>query len=68
MLTVALGTVPTFLAVLMGILINNHRLSDLRANMDGRFSDLRAHMDQRFTDEARVNEARFTRLEGRLAR
>ena len=39
--------VPT-LAVLVGILINNSRLGDLRSHMDTRLSDLRAHMDSRF--------------------
>ena len=32
-------------AVLIGILVNNSRLNDLRAQM----TDLRTHMDQRFT-------------------
>ncbi len=32
--------VPT-LAVLVGILINNARLTDLRAHMDARFDDMR---------------------------
>ncbi|MGA2741147.1 MAG: hypothetical protein ABSG65_27375 [Bryobacteraceae bacterium] len=44
-LQVALSvSVPT-LAVLIGILVNNSRLNDLRAQM----TDLRVHMDQRFT-------------------
>ena len=43
-LTIALATVPTMLTVLIGILINNSRLSDLRAYMDGRFSQV----DQQF--------------------
>ncbi len=34
------------LAVLVGILVNNSRLSDLRAHMDARF----ANMDDRFDD------------------
>ncbi len=45
--------VPNLLAVLMGILINNSRLSDLRAHMDARFSDV----DKRFNDvDKRFNE------------
>jgi hypothetical protein len=32
-LTIALASVPTMLAVLVGILINNARLSDLRSYM-----------------------------------
>jgi len=43
-LTIALATVPTMLTVLIGILINNSRLSDQRAYMDGRFSQV----DQQF--------------------
>jgi hypothetical protein len=43
-LTIALAAVPTMLAVLVGILINNSRLSDTNA----RIADLRGHMDGRF--------------------
>ena len=46
--------VPT-LAVLVGILINNSRLGDLRAYMDARFNAV----DQRFT----IVDQRFTSLE-----
>ena len=45
-LTIALAAVPTMLAVLVGILINNSRLSDTNA----RIADLRGHMDARFGD------------------
>jgi hypothetical protein len=38
-LTIVLATV---LAVLLGILVNNSRLSDLRAYMDGRFGYVNA--------------------------
>ncbi len=41
--------IPT-LAVLVGILVNNSRLSDLRAHMDDRLNDLRAYVDTRFAD------------------
>jgi hypothetical protein len=37
---------PNLLAVLMGILINNSRLSDLRAHMDAGFADV----DKRFNE------------------
>ena len=50
-LTIVLVSASTMLAVLLGILVNNSRLSDLRAYMDGRFNDL---------------NARFTSLERRL--
>jgi hypothetical protein len=45
-LTIALVSVPTVLAVLMGILINNARLTDLRSHIDARFSDV----DKRFNE------------------
>ena len=48
LLTIALAVVPNMLAVLVGILINNSRLSD--TNM--RIGELRMHMDTRF-DEMR---------------
>jgi len=48
-LSLALASVPTMLTVLMGILINNSRLSDVNA----RINDLRSHMDSRF-DEMRA--------------
>jgi len=71
-LTIALVAVPTMLAVLVGILINNSRLTDLRGHMDTRFNDV----DRRF-DEMRdlwrselfrveqVIDARFKHLEER---
>ena len=63
-LTIALATVPTMITVLIGILINNSRMSDLNARMgdlrssvDGRFTDLRAHMDLRFNEvDRRMDE------------
>ena len=39
--------VPT-LTVLVGILINNSRLSDLKGDVNSRISDLRADMNTRF--------------------
>jgi len=38
--------VPT-IAVLVGILINNSRLSDLRSHMDSRFDALLKHIEER---------------------
>jgi hypothetical protein len=58
-LQVALSvSVPT-LAVLIGILVNNARLSDLRAQT----TDLRAHMDQRFTGLNELFDAKLKRVE-----
>jgi hypothetical protein len=48
LLTIALASVPTMLAVLVSILINNARLGDTNA----RIGELRSHMDIRF-DEMR---------------
>jgi hypothetical protein len=49
--------VPT-LAVMVGILVNNSRLSDLKSHMDARFG----HIDARFEAERRVNEVHFKML------
>jgi hypothetical protein len=50
-LTMALASVPTMLTVLIGILLNNARLSDLNnrmGDMNARLAELRQHMDSRF--------------------
>ncbi|MGO4885703.1 MAG: hypothetical protein ACLP59_33510 [Bryobacteraceae bacterium] len=64
--------VPT-LAVLLGSLINNSRMSDLRAYMDSRFTALERVMDARFQESAanlrrveEVMDARLTRIEQEL--
>jgi hypothetical protein len=57
-LTIALASVPTMLAVLVGILINNSRLSDTNA----RIADLRGHMDSRFGDM----DSRFANVDRRF--
>ena len=71
--------VPSLVA-LLGILINNSRISDLRAHMDSRFMHMDsrfAHMDSRFNASdalfseklRRVEEimdARLTRIEDHL--
>jgi hypothetical protein len=43
-LPIALASVPTMLTVLVGILINNSRLSDMNTGI----GELRSHMDSRF--------------------
>lgn len=67
-LTIALATVPTMITVLIGILINNARMGDLRSSVDGRFIDLRAYMDLRFNDvDRRLDEMKYMlRSEARL--
>ena len=58
-LSLALATVPTMLTVLIGILINNSRLTDLRSHMDSRLDDMLAtwHSELR-----RVEEVFYARL------
>jgi hypothetical protein len=51
--------VPNLLAVLMGILINNSRLSDLRAHMDARFNQV----DRRFDDMRDMWRSELHRVE-----
>ena len=45
-ISIALAAVPTMLAVLVGILINNSRLTDLRGHMDTRFNDVDRRFDE----------------------
>jgi hypothetical protein len=54
------ASLPTMLAVLMGILINNARLSDLKGDMNSRFgemnvriNELRADVNTRFDQSDR---------------
>jgi hypothetical protein len=47
-LTIALAAVPTMITVLIGILINSSRMTDLNT----RISDLRSYIDGRFNDVA----------------
>jgi hypothetical protein len=80
LLTVALAAVPNMLAVLVGILINNSRLNDLRGHIDSQFAGVDRRfdaVDRRF-DEMRdlwraelhrveeVLDARLKHLEGRI--
>jgi hypothetical protein len=55
-------SVPT-LAVLIGILINNSRLSDLRAHIDVRFAGLESLFDQRLLRVEQIVDARLTGIE-----
>jgi hypothetical protein len=65
-LTIALASVPTVLAVLMEILINNSRLSDLRVHMDARFSDADRrfdNVDRRFDELKEMWRTELRRVE-----
>jgi len=56
-LTIALASVPTVIAVLVGILINNSRLSDTNT----RISELRSYIEARFAHvDSRFDESRDT--------
>jgi len=55
-------SVPT-LAVLVGILINKSRLSDLRSYMDKRFDSMERRSDQRFEDLKETWRAELHRVE-----
>jgi hypothetical protein len=69
-LTIALAALPTMITVLIGILINNSRLTDLRGHMDARFleSDRRVdamkdEMNRRFDDMRDTWRAELHRVE-----
>jgi hypothetical protein len=64
-LSIALASVPTMLTVLIGILINNSRLGDLRSHMDSRFDDMRANWQSELHRVEEVLDARLKHLEER---
>jgi hypothetical protein len=55
-------SVPT-IAVMVGILINNIRLSDLRAEMNTRFDEMNARMDHQFADMKDMWRSELHRVE-----
>jgi len=61
-LAIALAAAPTMITVLIGILINNARLGDLRHYMDARFNEVDRRfndVDRRFEDLDRKMDLRF---------
>jgi len=56
--------VPT-LAVLVGILINNSLLNDLRGHMDARFADMREMWQSNLRQVEEVIDTRLKHLEAR---
>jgi hypothetical protein len=62
LISVALASAPTMIAVLIGILVNNSRLTDLNSrigDINGRIGDLRTHVDMRFGEvDRRMDEMR----------
>ena len=65
LLAIALASAPTLITVLIGILINNARLGDIRHYMDARFNEVNSHfndVDRRFNEI----DGRFDRVDGRF--
>ena len=65
-LTIALSTAPTMLLVLVGILINNARLGDLRHYMESRFNEVDRRFDRvdsRFDDMKEMWRSELHRVE-----
>lgn len=61
LVTVALATIPTFLAVLAGISSNNHRLNDVRDLLRAAMSKNQSELLQKFAEM----DGRIIRLEER---
>jgi hypothetical protein len=57
--------VPT-IAVLVGILMNNSGLSDLRSHIDGKFVDQKELFDLKLQRVEEILDARLTRIEQEL--
>jgi uncharacterized protein YukE len=76
-LTIALASAPTMLTVLVGIRVNNARLSDMKNDMNARMAEtnariaetnarigeLRAHMDMRFDETKDLWRSELHRVE-----
>jgi hypothetical protein len=62
LLAIALASAPTMITVLIGILINNARLGDLRHYMDARFNQV----DQRFNEVDRRFEEMDRKMDYRF--
>jgi hypothetical protein len=65
LLTIALAAMPTMLTVLVGILINNSRLTDLRVHVDSRFDEMRDLWRSELHRVEEVIDARLKHLEDR---
>ncbi|MBZ5607844.1 MAG: hypothetical protein LAP38_06285 [Acidobacteriia bacterium] len=66
LLTIALAAVPTMLAVLVGILINNSRLTDLRVHVDHLLDELRDSWRAELHRVEEVLDARLKHIEDRF--
>ena len=67
-LTVVLATTPTFIVVLVGILLNNARIGDLRAEMRQALGDLRDVLRAEMAKNQSEMLAKFAELDVRLTR
>lgn len=56
------------LPVLVGILVNSQRITDLQTRMETRIVDLQTSMNQRFDDLTRFVETRFQLRDEKLYR
>ena len=65
LLTIALASVPATVVVLVGILVNNARLSDLRAHLDTRFEEMKDLWRLELHRVEEVLDARLKHLEER---
>ena len=64
-LTIALASVPATVAVLIGILVNNARLTDLRSHLDVRFEEMKDLWRSELHRVEEVLDARLKHLEER---
>jgi hypothetical protein len=65
LLAIALASAPTMITVLIGILINNARLGDLRHHIDSRFDDMKDMWRSELHRVEEVLDARLKHLEER---
>jgi len=61
----AMAMAPTVIAVLVGILINNARITDLRSHLDARFDDAKETWRAELHRVEEVLDARLKHLEER---
>lgn len=66
--TVALATVPTMITVLIGILVNNVRLSDLRSEFSRLLTDNRDVLKAEISKNYSEMLLKFAELDHRLVR
>jgi hypothetical protein len=64
-LTIALASVPATVAVLIGILVNNARLIDVRSHLDVRFEEMKDLWRSELHRVEEVLDARLKHLEER---